>query len=73
MVLICFAHQTLPLEMVWETGIRPKTETLQLPLLLSLLIVTEPCKGLKKREKKWSKRATSGKMKATLLENRKVF
>lgn len=35
--LICFAHQTLPLEMVWETGNRPKMETLQLPLLLSLL------------------------------------
>lgn len=35
--LICVAHQTLPLEMVWGTGNRPKTETLQLPFLLSAI------------------------------------
>lgn len=72
--LICFAHQMLPLEMVWETGNKSKMETLQLPLLLSFLaIVAEPCKTLKKRGIKWSKRGRSGKTKATLLENRKGF
>lgn len=36
-VLMCFVHQTLPLEMVWETGDRTKMEALQLPFIPSLL------------------------------------